>query len=183
MKLKYVPTLLCLFLFACASTPIKKPVQVSERIILLEGFNKGKIQYLADEMKQGKLDEVKGLVDYLNPNYKDKNLNIYAGQINKRLYFDNSIGGEVYLMKILHDGKVVQECDEPEYLEKRGNTGVNMISAGPGPNPVFVSSGPAEDKIQKVHDIRCILKHKPDTIFVELYDPYGMHSKYQVLLN
>lgn len=179
MKISLFPVLPVL-LAACAPSVIKAPVQVSEGITLLEGYRGGTLSFAQDEMKEAKQKEGKKLLDYVNPDYKDTSLNIYEGKKIRRIYFDNGRGSRVYLMKIMHDGAVVQECDEPEYAESKTHGGGGFIMGAPGTVPVFVPRREAE-QIKPVHDIRCILKGHQDTLNLELFDPEGLYAKYRVV--
>lgn len=168
------------FLLACASAVIKEPVQVSQGITLMEGYPGGRLTFAQDEMKEAKEKEGKKLLDYVNPNYRDTSLNIYAGTKVRRLYFDNGRGSQVYLMKILRNGSVVQECDEPEFAESKSGGGGTFIPGKPGTAATFIP-GSSEEVIKPVHDIRCILKGRQDTLDLELFDGNGLYAKYRVV--
>jgi hypothetical protein len=179
--MKSILLLIPVFLLtACGSSLVKGPIQVSEGITLMEGYRGGSLSFAQDEMKEAKLKEGKKLLDYVNPDYRDTSLNIYAGTKVRRIYFDNGQGSRVYLMKILREGSVVQECDEPEFAESKSGGGGTYIPGMPGQAPMYIP-GKAEKEIKPIHDIRCILKGKLDTVNLELFDPDGLYAKYRVV--
>ncbi len=131
-------------------------------------------------MKEGKAKEPKKLLNLFSSNAKDSSLNIYAGKEIPRIYFDNARSSQVYLMKILRQGKVVQECDEAEYAEHLSQGGGSYIHGAPGAPAMYVPGGTTKE-VRAVHDIRCILKTHQDTINVELFDSEGLYAKYRVV--